>query len=71
MDAKTRVSSTREPAVLTVADVAAKLQISERTVFRWKDAGKLPQPMRLGGWLLRWDREQFEEWLEKQSAASR
>lgn len=31
-----------EPAVLTVAEVAAYLRISETTVWRWCHSGKLP-----------------------------
>jgi predicted DNA-binding transcriptional regulator AlpA len=33
---------------LTLGDVAARLRASARTIRRWLELGKLPQPIRLG-----------------------
>jgi excisionase family DNA binding protein len=52
-----------KPAVmLTVADVAAMLACSTKTVYRLVDRGAIPRPVRLGG-MLRWHRAQLERWL--------
>jgi excisionase family DNA binding protein len=52
-----------KPAVmLTVADVAAMLACSTKTVYRLVDRGAIPRPVRLGG-LLRWRRVQIEQWI--------
>jgi excisionase family DNA binding protein len=48
--------------MLTVADVAAMLACSTKTVYRLVDRGAIPRPVRLGG-MLRWHRAQLERWL--------
>ena len=39
--------------MLTVGDLAGVLQVDERTVRRWRDEGKLPDAIELGG-VIRW-----------------
>jgi excisionase family DNA binding protein len=40
--------------LLTAGDVAFRLNVSERTVWRWVAAGKLPEPVRYSQRLIRW-----------------
>ncbi|MBL9082139.1 MAG: helix-turn-helix domain-containing protein [Planctomycetales bacterium] len=49
-------------ALLTAKQVAAWLQISERSLWRMRSAGQLPAPLRLGG-AVRWRREELAAWL--------
>lgn len=52
--------------LLTVRDVADRLGIDQKTVRRWRQEGKLPPPIELGGSVLRWDPDRFDDWLEEQ-----
>lgn len=50
------------PALLTLKDIAAELQVSVRTVQRLVPLGKLPVPVRVGRqW--RWRRTDIEKWI--------
>lgn len=40
--------------LLTARDVAFRLNISLRTVYRWVDAGRLPPPVRYPTRIVRW-----------------
>lgn len=51
-----------ESLLLPAAEVAALLNISTRTLWRLLSAGRLPEPIRLGG-SVRWRREQVESWI--------
>lgn len=46
----------------TVNDVADVLSVSDRHVYRLADAGKMPQPNKLGG-AVRWDMQVIEDWI--------
>ena len=48
--------------LLTVADVAELAQVSTRQVWRLRDAGKLPTPIRVGS-QIRWRRSDILEWI--------
>lgn len=48
--------------LLDVGEVAAKLHVSKRTVYRLSDAGRMPRPVRLGS-LVRWGRQAIDEWV--------
>jgi predicted DNA-binding transcriptional regulator AlpA len=48
--------------LLTARDVAAQLGISARHWFRLVDAGRAPEPVRLGA-AVRWQRQAIVEWL--------
>ena len=52
-------------AVLTPADIASALRVSDRTVQRWLAAGRIPGGARVGG-VWRVDAETFYRWLEDQ-----
>ena len=50
------------PALLDVEHFAAMLDVSPRHVRRLVDAGKAPQPVKLGG-CRRWPRHVVETWI--------
>jgi excisionase family DNA binding protein len=50
------------PALLDVKAVAALLNVSQRTVYRLADAGKMPPPLHLGA-LVRWPSEVIAQWI--------
>lgn len=55
-----------EPAkLLRVQEVAHLLTISVREVWRRADSGDLPKPLRLGGKVRRWLREEIEAIIER------
>jgi len=45
-------------------DVAKMLNVSVRTVWTWRDIGRLPAPVKIGG-CVRWRRQDVEEWIEE------
>ena len=62
-DAELRVIATQPVAgMLTVAELAALLRCSSRTVYRLADAGRLPAPCRLGG-MVRWPATVIDAWM--------
>jgi len=57
------VTSTSQHSVLIdVHAVASMLACSTRHVYRLCDAGRMPQPVRLGA-LVRWDRSVIKAWI--------
>jgi len=48
--------------LLNAKEVASMLGISERTVWRLRDAGKLPAPVRLGS-SVRWNRASLVQFI--------
>lgn len=50
--------------LLTLSDVAKILCVSERTVRRLRDAGKLPRPIKIGR-QLRWRSGDIERYLKR------
>jgi len=62
--------SVQERHLLTVKEVAARLRVGVRTVWRWTLTGQLPPPVRRGR-IVRWkvtDIERFVRELPVQSA---
>jgi excisionase family DNA binding protein len=49
----------------TLDELSKILQIGRSTLYRLKDTGQMPPPVRIGG-QLRWRRETIEKWLETQ-----
>lgn len=47
----------------TVKDVAARLGVSDRAIWKWNAAGKIPDPIRLGR-SVRWDLDELERWID-------
>ena len=52
-----------ERELISGKEVAKLLDVSFRTVYRLRDSGKMPQPIRLGS-LVRWNRKEIESWIE-------
>ncbi len=52
-----------EPKLIDVREVAQLLGVSARQVYRLKDAGAIPHPIKLGG-CVRWSRPAILEFIE-------
>ena len=60
------VAATSAPRrLLTARDVAVLLQVDAKTVRRWREEGKLPPAVELGG-VVRWLAEDLAVWLKEQ-----
>lgn len=56
--------SSRGPgALLTAQGVAELLDVDVRTVWRMRDAGHIPQPLRIGRKVIRWRLAEVEKWI--------
>lgn len=60
--ARKTMNESPDPLALTAEQAAALIGISRTHFYRLRSAGKLPQPVRLGG-AVRWLREELEAWL--------
>ena len=58
------------PSLLDVRAVAKLLDCSERHIYRLRDAGRMPPPVRLGA-LVRWSRQAVEDWIAAGCPATR
>ncbi|WP_435018543.1 helix-turn-helix transcriptional regulator [Tundrisphaera sp. TA3] len=52
-----------EPWLFTVQDLAVRLNVSERVLWRMRSSGKLPEPIELGPKLIRWGRSEILDWI--------
>ena len=59
-----------EPILMSAADLAAMLGISIRHVWRLRDAGELPKPIKLGA-LVRWHKAAIHRWLAESNEQRR
>jgi predicted DNA-binding transcriptional regulator AlpA len=50
------------PDVYVADDIAAKLQISRRQVWRMNDSGRMPCPFRINR-LVRWSASAIDQWI--------
>ena len=50
------------PLLMTANDLAHMLAVSRLTIWRWRSAGRLPPPLRIGR-VVRWKRSEIETWL--------
>jgi excisionase family DNA binding protein len=50
--------------LLSAKEVASRLSVTSRTVWRWVSQGKLPQPLRLSRACVRWRSGDLEHFLE-------
>jgi excisionase family DNA binding protein len=53
-----------EPLLLTADRMAALLEISKRTLWRLRSAGRLPRPVLLGG-SVRWRSDEVRLWVSR------
>ena len=51
------------PRMLDAKELAGVLKLGVRTIWRMNDAGKLPEPVRLGS-SVRWREDAIQEWLD-------
>jgi len=58
----TTVPTTEQAQLVNVTAVAGMLDVSTRHVYRLKDAGLMPKPLKLGG-SNRWDRNAILQWI--------
>ncbi len=61
----TRRAGLASEDLLTSREVARRLSIGVKTLFRLVRAGVVPQPIRLSRKILRWRVDEFERWLKK------
>lgn len=59
-----------EPVLLSATELARMLAISVRHVWRLRDAGDLPAPIKLGK-LIRWRKAAIERWLVESAETRR
>jgi predicted DNA-binding transcriptional regulator AlpA len=69
-NALSRSREALQPLLLPAGDAARLCGISEVTWYRLKAAGKLPQPVRLGGRVL-WRLEELRDWIAAGCPAAR
>jgi predicted DNA-binding transcriptional regulator AlpA len=50
------------PQLIEATEVAKILGISPRTIWRLKDAGKVPNPISIGS-MVRWRRDEITDWI--------
>lgn len=62
-DVVDEVLTERRPVeLIDAARLASMLSVSPRTLYRLKEKGHLPEPIRLGG-SVRWRRGDVEQWI--------
>jgi len=54
----------READLLSARQVAAKLGVGVRSIWRWADEGRMPQPLLLGR-LKKWRASDIDAWIER------
>ena len=63
MQTKSSNSLSSAPQLLTVRELAKMLNVSQRSIYRWVDAGRMPKPIRLAS-LQRWELRTIQEWID-------
>ncbi len=58
-------AASESPRLLTAQEVAHRLKIGVKTLYRLTRAGVVPEPLRLSRKLLRWREEDIERWLKE------
>ena len=62
------VSAESAPApgrLLTAHDVADRLRVDTKTIRRWRESGRLPPAIEMGG-IVRWRAQDIDAWIEGQ-----
>jgi excisionase family DNA binding protein len=55
-------ATAKTPELLTIKQLAERLQLSTRTIYRLAQEGTLPKPVKIGR-ANRWRREVLDDWL--------
>jgi prophage regulatory protein len=58
------IQQTEGRELLSVKEVASRLSVGPRTVWRWAAQGKLPRPLRLSKGCVRWWSTDVDRFLE-------
>jgi predicted DNA-binding transcriptional regulator AlpA len=53
----------------TISDMMRLFDVTDRCIWTWVRAGKLPEPRRQGRRWTRWPREEIDAWLKTWGAA--
>jgi excisionase family DNA binding protein len=53
------------PDLLTVREVAQRLALGTRTVWKWSRSGQLPAPIRLGNRTVRWRAAEIDRFVQE------
>jgi len=61
-DAATNIKANLRSDLITADELARRLAISKRSLWRLRSAGCLPPPVRLGG-AVRWRLEEIKKWI--------
>ena len=51
--------------LITINDVAERVGVSKRTVYRWINEGNFPTPMELSARIRKWTEQEVEDWIKK------
>jgi prophage regulatory protein len=57
--------------LLTEKQVCANIGISRRTLLRWRELGKFPQPIQVGERAIRWDEADITAWIQAKKEAGK
>lgn len=57
------------PCLMSVEDLAARLQVSVATIYQWRYRGEGPRGIRIGG-RVRFDPADVADWLDGQRAST-
>lgn len=59
------VSTVPQPRtrLLSVDRVAELCDVSRATIYRWRDAGRMPRPAKIGNKAVRWRQDVLEQWI--------
>jgi prophage regulatory protein len=60
--------ATAPPPLLTIVQVAKRLNVDKRTVERMVEAGDFPAPIRVGRAGIRWPQSDIDAWIEERKA---
>ena len=58
--------SNLDVALVSAAQIAEACSVSVKTIRRWHERGIMPPPKRFGRRLLRWDKNEIENWIQQE-----
>ena len=51
--------------LLDPRELAKMLGVTRQTIYLWRQAGRLPQPIRLGRRVIRWPEDEIRQWIRQ------